>query len=96
MNNRKAKDLRKMCKRLSQEGKVTLTKTSNKVFTDLQGNHIPYTTDQIVLHPMSAKSIGKMLKGMGNLALISAEELVATVTLQCEDKLAELKVNGYA
>ena len=96
MNGKKSKIIRKLAKRLAQENQTYLTKTSTKVFTDLQNNKIPYTTDQTVLHPMSAKSIGKMLKGMGNLALISAEELVATVSLQCEAKLAELKVNGYS
>jgi len=100
MNGKKSKIIRKLAKRLAQENQTYLTKTSIKVFTDLQGNKTQYTTDQTVLHPMSFKSTVSLLKKFTregyNVNKLAAEGgIEALVSIFSTGKLSQLAVDGY-
>lgn len=66
MNGRKSKALRRIAAQKSTEQKSYLVKKETKVFTDLQGNRIPYTTEQVRLHPDCAEAIVKTFKSLKN------------------------------
>lgn len=64
MNSRKAKALRKIAAREATAQKSYLVKKETKVFTDFNGNHMPYVTEQVRLHPNCAEAIIKTFKSL--------------------------------
>lgn len=100
MSGKLNKKIRKQAAQLATESKSYLVKKTTKVFTDLQGNHIPYMVDQTVLHPYSAKSLVKLLnkftqEGYDMNKLQGEGGIKALVSLENSGKLSELAANGY-
>lgn len=95
MNNKKAKAIRKLAKQIAVSEDTTLTKTSTKVFTDFNGNKLPFTTDQVSLQPKGVKYITKMLKRIEGVLCMNIETLRSLTLSEGEARLSELVVKGY-
>lgn len=96
MNGKKSKKLRALAATLATENKSYLVKKTTKVYTDLQGNRLPYITDQTVLHPKCAKSIVKFLNKLTKEGIdYNNENIKALVSLETTSRLSELAADGY-